>query len=113
MNPAGHEVEVRPQGWRFDARPGESLLRAAARAGIRLPSSCRNGTCRTCLCRLVAGEVAYLVEWPGVSADEKAQGWILPCVAQALAPVAIEAPQATPLPLKPPPSTLLTGARRA
>lgn len=113
MNPAGHEVEARPQGWRFDARPGESLLRAAARAGIRLPSSCRNGTCRTCLCRLVAGEVAYLVEWPGVSADEKAQGWILPCVAQALAPVAIEAPQATPLPPKPPPSTLLTGARRA
>ncbi|CFW40798.1 ferredoxin [Bordetella pertussis] len=39
MNPAGHEVEVRPQGWRFDARPGESLLRAAAPLPPKPPPS--------------------------------------------------------------------------
>jgi len=57
------------------------LLRAAEQAGIDLPSSCRNGTCRACICRLVSGKVRYAIEWPGLLAEEKAEGWILPCVA--------------------------------
>lgn len=60
----------------------ESLLESAERAGIELLSSCRNGTCRTCMCRLVVGEVRYRIEWPGLSQEEKAEGWILPCVAE-------------------------------
>ena len=66
------------------------LLRAAELApglSLGLQSSCRNGTCRTCICRLVSGEVAYRIEWPGLSADEKAQGYILPCVAYPLSDV--------------------------
>ncbi|RYF40147.1 MAG: 2Fe-2S iron-sulfur cluster binding domain-containing protein, partial [Comamonadaceae bacterium] len=31
------------------------LLQAAATAGLDMPSSCRNGTCRTCICRLESG----------------------------------------------------------
>jgi ferredoxin len=46
-----------------------------------LASSCRNGSCRACMTRLVQGRVRYQVEWPGLLAEEKAQGWILPCVA--------------------------------
>jgi ferredoxin len=60
---------------------GQSLLEAAQAAGIRLPRSCRNGTCRACRCRLVAGRVRYRIEWPGLLPEEKAEGWILPCVA--------------------------------
>ena len=74
-------VRLEPSGRTFEARAGESLLAAAAQAGLELASSCRNGTCRTCMSRLVAGEIAYLIEWPGLLAEEKAEGWILPCVA--------------------------------
>ena len=74
-------ITLELSGWSFDAPPGMTILQAAERAGIELASSCRNGTCRTCLCRLTRGSVRYLVEWPGVSADERRAGEILPCVA--------------------------------
>jgi ferredoxin len=70
--------------------PGQSLLEAALAAGIRLSRSCRNGTCRTCRCRLLAGAVDHRVEWPGLLAEEKAEGWILPCVALPRGDVTIE-----------------------
>jgi ferredoxin len=74
-------ISLEPAGWTFEAAPGSTVLQAAEQAGIELPSSCRNGTCRTCLCRMRQGSVDYLVEWPGLSADEKRGGDILPCVA--------------------------------
>ena len=74
-------IILQPSGWTFEAREDMTVLQAAEQAGIELPSSCRNGTCRTCLCRMRQGSVAYLVEWPGLSVDEKRAGDILPCVA--------------------------------
>jgi ferredoxin len=74
-------VVIEPLGLAFDAAANLPLLRSAREAGLILPSSCRNGTCRACLCRLVSGRVSYIVEWPGLSAEEKAEGFILPCVA--------------------------------
>jgi ferredoxin len=56
---------------------------AAASAGIVLPSSCRNGTCRTCICQVRSGTARHLIEWPGLSAEEKREGYILACVAVA------------------------------
>jgi ferredoxin len=79
----GGTVTLAGQGWSFDAAAPATVLEAAERAGVRLPSSCRNGTCRTCICRLASGSVRYLVEWPGLSFDEKREGYILPCVAVA------------------------------
>jgi ferredoxin len=84
------QVRVEPLGACFDALASLSLLEAAGFAGVRLPRSCRNGTCRTCLCRLRTGSIRYRIEWPGVSAEEKAAGWILPCVAQADSDLVIE-----------------------
>ncbi len=89
-----YSVLMEPAGWRFDADAVTPLLRAAELAGIDLPSSCRNGTCRTCICKLVQGEVRHLVEWPGLSRDEKEAGYILPCCAVALGPLTLEAPLA-------------------
>jgi len=77
-------VTLMPSGWVFDAAPTDTLLLAAQRAGIRLARSCRNGTCRACLSRVRAGEIAHTIEWPGLSADEKAEGCVLPCVARAV-----------------------------
>lgn len=89
-----HWVRVEPLDAGFDAPESLSLLEAAGFAGVSLPRSCRNGTCRTCLCRLREGSVAYRIEWPGVSAEEKAEGYILPCVAIAQSDLVIEVPHA-------------------
>lgn len=93
-SPDSAAVTLAPHGWTFDARPGETVLQAAERAGVTMPNSCRNGTCRTCLCRLVEGRVRYLVEWPGLSLDEKREGYLLPCVAVPDGDVAVGQPVA-------------------
>jgi ferredoxin len=87
-------VTVAPAGWRFDAPADATLLASALAAGIALPSSCRNGTCRTCLCTLLQGEVRYLIEWPGLSSEEKAAGRILACVALPCGDLVLDAPDA-------------------
>ena len=92
-------VEVEPFGWQFASNGQASLLEAASDAGIALPSSCRNGTCRTCLCQLHSGRIRYRIEWPGVSAEEKKEGLILPCVAIAESDLRLSAPGATRSPI--------------
>lgn len=82
--PAHFTARLAPSGQVFAAPADQPLLLAALAAGIVLPSACRNGTCRTCICQASAGAVAYRIEWPGLSAEEKAQGWVLPCVAYPL-----------------------------
>lgn len=94
MSTAVRRITIEGKGWTFEARADEPLLQAAERAGIRLPSSCRNGTCRTCLCRLRGGSVSYRIEWPGLSLDEKREGYILACVALARDDLTIAAPAA-------------------
>jgi ring-1,2-phenylacetyl-CoA epoxidase subunit PaaE len=79
------QVEVIRDGRRrvFSMRTGaESILEAAARAGLDLPFSCRAGVCSTCRTKLVRGEVELaqnyaLEDW------ELAQGFILACQAHA------------------------------
>ena len=92
--PASPIVRIEPQGYTFESPSSLSLLEAASAARIKLPRSCRNGTCRTCMCRLVSGSVSYRIEWPGLSREEKAEGWILPCVAVAHTDLVIAAPEA-------------------
>ncbi len=74
-------AQVEPAGAQFDAWPQQSLLQSLEAGGVNWPSSCRNGTCRTCIGHLLQGAVRYEIEWPGLSAEEKAQGCVLPCVA--------------------------------
>jgi len=59
-------------------RDEETVLDAAARAGIDLPFSCRAGVCSTCRTKVVRGEVAMaqnyaLEDW------ELEQGYVLAC----------------------------------
>ncbi|TWC63235.1 2Fe-2S iron-sulfur cluster-binding protein [Herbaspirillum sp. SJZ099] len=90
-------IDIQPAGLRFEQRPGLSLLQSALAQFIRIPSSCRNGTCRTCMCQLKSGEISYQIEWPGLSKEEKKEGWILPCVAQAQTDLVLEVPLAVDL----------------
>lgn len=89
-------LRLEPAGCDLPAPAGRTLLQAARDAGWRLPRSCQNGTCRACLCRLHSGRVAYRIEWPGLSAEERAAGALLPCVAEPRSDVVIEAPEARP-----------------
>lgn len=91
-------VTILGTGLHFDAAPGETLLVAARRQGVLLPSSCRNGTCRECRCRVDQGRVRHTIHWPGLSAEEKQQGWVLPCVAEAESDVVLVAPRARAVP---------------
>jgi ring-1,2-phenylacetyl-CoA epoxidase subunit PaaE len=61
---------------------GETVLDAAARAGIELPFSCRAGVCSTCRTKVVRGEVEMaqnyaLEDW------ELEQGYVLACQSHA------------------------------
>jgi ring-1,2-phenylacetyl-CoA epoxidase subunit PaaE len=63
----------------------ETVLDAAARAGIELPFSCRAGVCSTCRTKVVRGEVAMaqnyaLEDW------ELEQGYVLACQSQVKTP---------------------------
>jgi ferredoxin len=79
----------------YDVEGDLTLLEAADMSRVQLPSSCRNGTCRTCMCRLLSGEVAYSIDWPGLSAEEKAEGYVLPCVARPTSNLVLEQTQAS------------------
>lgn len=87
-------VKVEPANLQYDVEGDLTLLEAADMSRVQLPSSCRNGTCRTCLCKLVSGEVNYTVEWPGLSAEEKAEGYVLPCVARPASHIVLEQTEA-------------------
>lgn len=85
-------MRLEPQGAIFDCAADQPLLLAGLAAGIDLPWSCRNGTCRTCIARLVEGRIEHRISWPGLSAEEKAEGWILPCVAEPRSDLTLHRP---------------------
>lgn len=69
------------EGLQVDTSSNEPLLDSLEMGGSNWPSSCRNGACRTCIGQLRQGEVRYEIDWPGLSPEEKSEGYILPCVA--------------------------------
>lgn len=69
--------------------PGETVLDAALRGQVILDYSCATGACGTCMARLVEGDV-QLDEPHCLSAAERKQGMILPCVSRASSACRIE-----------------------
>ena len=82
-------ITIGVDGPTTDVREDQPLLLVAEAAGLPLASSCRNGTCRTCMRRMHSGEVRYRIEWPGLLEEEKREGWVLPCVAHAAADIVL------------------------
>lgn len=76
-------LRLEPLGRDLPLPDGQTLLQAAAAVGLALRASCRVGSCRECRAVLTEGRVRYRIEWPGLLAEEKAEGWVLPCVAEA------------------------------
>jgi ring-1,2-phenylacetyl-CoA epoxidase subunit PaaE len=63
----------------------ESILDAAARAGIELPFSCKAGVCSTCRTKLVSGKV-QMAENYALEDWELEQGFILACQSRTTTP---------------------------
>jgi alkane 1-monooxygenase len=64
----------------FTARPGDTVLQAALRAGVDFPSGCRVGACGACRCRVAEGEVETLAgTGRRLTAEEKERGVVLAC----------------------------------
>jgi len=68
---------------------GDTLLAACEAAGIAIPSACRAGVCGTCRARLVDGQVRCDSDL--LDDGDRADGYILPCVAWAESDCAVEA----------------------
>lgn len=64
------------------------------------------------MCRLQEGNVDYAGVRPGLAADERDEGWILPCVARARSDLVLLAPHARAIEPVAAVDTWLTGARR-
>lgn len=52
-------VSIHNTGYHFTVEPEESVIDAAMRAGLMLPYSCRNGTCGSCMGRVIEGQIQY------------------------------------------------------
>ena len=89
-----HTVTLLPLDANFAAAEDLTLLAALEAAGLDMPSSCRNGTCRTCICRVREGSAVHAIAWPGLSFEEKRDGYILACVAHARSDLVLEVPLA-------------------
>jgi CDP-4-dehydro-6-deoxyglucose reductase len=85
------EITIKPSGHVFACDEGETVLGAAMRADLMIPYGCRNGACGTCKGKILDGEVDYGAHQPGtLTANEKALGLALFCVAKPRTPLAIE-----------------------
>lgn len=67
-----------------------TLLDALELGGVDWPSSCRDGTCGTCMGRMKAGRVRYETEFIVLSDQDMADGFVLPCVAYPESDVTLE-----------------------
>ena len=86
-------LQIQPLVATLTLAQGQSLLEAAVDAGLVLRSACRNGTCRECMARVLEGRVHHRIDWPGLSAEERSEGWVLPCVAVADSDVVLLQPR--------------------
>jgi ferredoxin len=87
--PTWYTATVEREGLQVDAPDNQPLLISLEQGGSNWMSSCRNGTCRTCIGKLEAGKVRYEIEWPGLSTEEMDEGYALPCVAYPCSDVVI------------------------
>jgi len=77
-----YKVTNKSSGHEFWVEAGETVLNAALRAGCMLPYGCRNGTCGSCLGKVLEGVVDYRGELPPALGErQRAEGKALFCQA--------------------------------
>lgn len=88
-----YHVTIQPSGHEFQVGENEAVLDAALREkGYALPYGCRNGTCGSCMGKILSGTVRYSDgRPPGLSEREQAKGQALLCQARPCSDLVIEA----------------------
>lgn len=85
-----HTVTLTRSGREIRCAPGQTILAAAAQAGLSLPSSCAEGVCGTCKSQLLAGSVD-MQHAGGIRPREIAADKVLLCCSIPLEHCEIEA----------------------
>ena len=83
-------IHISPSGENFEALTNTTILESAITANINLPFGCKDGSCGSCKCKLITGQVQYQESVSSLSEEEVSQGIILPCVSIAKSDIEIE-----------------------
>lgn len=81
-----YRITLRPSGLSFSADADRDLLTAAVKAGIAVPSACRNGVCELCEAMLIAGQVRNTRNQLMIAEA----GRLMLCRSQAVSPTELE-----------------------
>jgi CDP-4-dehydro-6-deoxyglucose reductase len=80
-----------PANDQFECPADKSILNAAHAADILIPYSCRSGQCRSCVGRVITGEIIYPEGLPdAINSAEAKAGQVLFCSAYARSDLIIE-----------------------
>ncbi|MGE8686722.1 MAG: 2Fe-2S iron-sulfur cluster-binding protein [Achromobacter sp.] len=78
-------ITIQPSGRTVECASGDTVLTALERAGYALPNNCRAGACGECKVKVLAGSFDQgTVLDMALTADERAQGYGLMCMAKPL-----------------------------
>lgn len=86
-------VQNAGDGKHFGQENGDTILRAALRAGIGFSYECNSGGCGSCKFELIDGDVETLwADAPGLTERDRRRGRLLACQCRASGAVTIKAP---------------------
>ncbi len=87
-----YQVTIEPTGEQIEVEEGQTILQAALRQGVWLPFACGHGTCATCKCQVLEGDVDIGAASPFALMDmEREEGKVLACCAIPQSDLVIEA----------------------
>lgn len=87
---AARTVRLEPTGSTFTVGPGESILEAAERQGVRFKYGCRHGNCSACKYEVIDGDVDLgRASVYSLTESERDEGWALVCCATPLSDLVI------------------------
>jgi xylene monooxygenase electron transfer component len=82
--PLGRSISVKGEA-------SQNLLKVALEHGINWPHNCRVGSCGTCRCKLLSGQIKPLNDFSYVLTDEELdQGYILACQTMLRSDIEVE-----------------------
>jgi toluene monooxygenase electron transfer component len=84
-------IRIDGGGFVVDQSPGDTVLRAALRAGLGFPYECNSGGCGSCKFDLIEGQIECLwPEAPGLTERDRKRGRHLACQCRAVDEVTIK-----------------------
>lgn len=80
MEVAALKIRIEGTDTEFECRPGDTINRAALRAGVPFPYECNVGQCGSCRCEVIEGDINNLwADAPALTARDRRLGRSLGC----------------------------------